>query len=504
MKKIYITTLLVIFIVIVVNLLSNEFHFRLDLTEDNQYTLSDATGDILGSLEEPVTVKAYFSENMPPSIAKARRDFQELLVEYAAKADGMLQYEFIDPGASEAVANEAMQNGIQSIVISVREKDESKQQKAFMGALISMGDKKEVLGYIPPDYPIEYGLSSAIKKISIDAKPSIGFLQGHGEPSLYELQQAQAQLSVLYNPVPVTLSDTTDIPPDVKTLVVIRPTDTVSVNDFSKLDAFLAGGGRMVVAINRVDGNLQTAQGSTVSTGFETWLAQKGVTVEPNFIVDARCASVTAQQQTPFGMMQSQMAFPYLPIAAKFTEHPITKGLEAMLFQFASQVVFAGDTSMRFTPLVFSSERSNVLPAPIFFDISKQWTEADLPLSGIAIGGALEGRLSGSAVSKMVIVGDGDFVVNGYGQQAQRLSPDNVNFLSNAIDWLTDDTGLIELRTKGTTGRPIDEMEESTRAILKYTNFLLPLVLVLTYGLIRFQRNRMRRLRRMSENYEED
>lgn len=504
MKKIYITTILVIFIVIVVNLLGNEFHFRLDLTEDNQYTLSDATEDILDDLEEPVMVKAYFSENMPPSIAKSRRDFQELLVEYAAKADGMLQYEFIDPGSSEAVANEAMQNGIQSIVISVREKDESKQQKAFMGALISMGDKREVLGYIPPDYPIEYGLSSAIKKISIDAKPRIGFLQGHGEPSLYELQQAQAQLSVLYNPVAVTLSDTTDIPSDLKTLVVIRPTDTVRVEDFARLDAFLARGGRMVVALNRVDGNLQTAQGTTISTGFEGWLAKKGLTIEPNFIVDARCASVTAQQQTPFGMMQTQMPFPYLPIAGKFTDHPITKGLEAMLFQFASQVVFAGDTSTRFTPLVFSSERSNILPAPIFFDINKQWTEADLPLSAITIGGTLEGRLSGSAVSKMVVVGDGDFVVNGYGQQAQRLSPDNVNFLSNAVDWLTDDTGLIELRTKGTTGRPIDEMEETTRTILKYTNFLLPLVLVLTYGLIRFQRNRMRRLRRMSENYEED
>lgn len=133
MKKIYITTILIIFIIAVVNLLSNEFHFRLDLTEDRQYTLSDATEDIISNLEEPVTVKAYFSENLPPSIAKSRRDFQEMLVEYASKSDGMLQYEFIDP-ASEAIQNEAMQNGIQSILISVREKDESKQQKAFMGA----------------------------------------------------------------------------------------------------------------------------------------------------------------------------------------------------------------------------------------------------------------------------------------------------------------------------------------------------------------------------------
>ena len=378
MKKIYITTLLVILIVIVVNLLSNQFHFRLDLTEDQQYSLSDATDDILSNLEEPVTIKAYFSENMPPQIAKNKQDFQEMLVEYSAKSDGMVQYEFIDPN-SEALQNEAMQNGIQSILISMREKDESKQQKAFMGAIISMEGKKEVLSYIPPNSPIEYDLSSAIKKLSVASKPMIGFLQGHGEPSLYELQQAQTQLTVLYNPVPVTLSDTTGIPPNMRTLVVVRPTDSVSARDFSMLDAFLASGGRMVVALNRVDGNLQNAQGTAISTGFEGWLANKGVIIEPNFVVDARCASVTAQQQTPFGMMQSQMAFPYLPIAAKFTDHPVTKGLEAIVFQFASEVKFMGDTSVRFTPLVFSSERSNVLPAPIFFDINKQWTEADLP-----------------------------------------------------------------------------------------------------------------------------
>jgi ABC-type uncharacterized transport system involved in gliding motility auxiliary subunit len=504
MKKIYITTVLIFFIIIVVNLLSNEFHFRLDLTEDHQYTLSDATDDILSNLEEPVTVKAYFSENMPPSIEKSRRDFQELLVEYSAKSDGMLQYEFIDPGKSEAVQNEALQNGIQSILINVREKDQSKQQKAFMGAIVSLGNKKEVLGYIPPNYPIEYGLSSAIKKISIDNKPNIGFLQGHGEASLYEMQQAQEQLSVLYNPVPVTFTDSTGIPPGLKTLAIIRPTDSVSVNDINKLDEFLAGGGRLVVALNRVNGNLQNASGTTVTTNLESWLAGKGVVVEPNFIVDARCASVMAQQQTPFGMMQTQMPFPYLPIAATFADHPVTKGLEAVVFQFASQLTFAGDTSRRFIPLVFSSEKSNVLPSPLMFDIQKQWTEADLPMSHIVIAAALEGRLAGSATSKIIVIGDGDFSINGYGEQAQRLSPDNVNMLSNAIDWLTDDTGLIELRTKGTTPRPIDEMEESTRTILKYTNFLLPLVLVLVYGLVRFQRNRMRRLKRMAENYEED
>jgi len=78
-----------------------------------------------------------------------------------------------------------------------------------------------------------------------------------------------------------------------------------------------------------------------------------------------------------------------------------------------------------------------------------------------------------------------------------------VNLVSNAIDWLSDDTGLISLRTKGVTSRPIDELQDSTKTILKYTNFLLPILLVIGYGVFRSQQNKMKRFKRMSENYEE-
>ena len=504
MKKFYITSALIIGIVVVVNLLSSEFHFRVDLTEDRQYTLSDATEDILENLEEPVTIKAYFSQNLPGAYAKARRDFQELVIEYAAKSNGMLQFEFIDPAVSDEKKNEAMQNGIQPLQINVRQKDQMKLQEAFMGASISIGDKQDVLSYIPPGYPIEYGLSSAIKKLSVSNKPPVGFLQGHGEPSLEEMQQLYSQLSVLYTPTPVSFSDSASFPPGMKTLVVVRPLDSLSGEHIARFDQFLASGGRIAFALNAVNGNLQNQQGTRSSTGIESWLGTKGLLIQPEFVVDAKCASVTMEQQTPFGMMRSQLPFPYLPLAGNFADHPVAKGLEAIVFQFASRVQYVGDTSLRYTPLVFTSERANVLPAPLFMDVQKQWTEADLPLSNLPLAAALEGRLAGNAASKIVVIGDGDFPINGSGQQAQRVSPDNVNILSNAIDWLTDDTGLIELRTKGVTARPIDEMEESTRTVIKYTNFLVPIVLVVVYGLIRFQRNRIRRLKRMAENYEED
>src|SRR5690606_995323 len=106
--------------------------------------LSPATRKILKDLEEPVTIKAYFSKNLPPHINQTRKDFQDLLVEYANLADGNILYEFIDPNSKEESEREAMEKGVRPALISVREKDQVKQQKAFLGATVQLGEKSEV------------------------------------------------------------------------------------------------------------------------------------------------------------------------------------------------------------------------------------------------------------------------------------------------------------------------------------------------------------------------
>jgi hypothetical protein len=101
----------------------------------------------------------------------------------------------------------------------------------------------------------------------------------------------------------------------------------------------------------------------------------------------------------------------------------------------------------------------------------------------------------------MVVVGDGNFPINGPQGSQQQLAPDQVNLMVNSIDWLSDDTGLIDLRTKGISYRPIENLEDGTKSLLKYLNFLLPLILLSGYGLFRNQRNRLKRAKRMEEDY---
>src|SRR5688572_21552256 len=265
-SNLFTTAVLIAGIIVVINLLGNEYHLRWDLTEDHQYTLSPATKDILNNLEEPVTIRAYFSKNLPPHVGKTRQDFQDMLVEYASLSDGQIQYEFIDPNSKESNEQDATQKGIQPVLINVREKDQVKQQKAFLGATVQLGEKSEVIPFVQPGAAMEYALSTAIKKIAIEKKPAIGFLQGHGEASLMEMAQVGEQLNVLYDPIDINLTDSTDIPNHVKTIAIIRPRDTIPESHFRQLDTFLSGGGRLFVAINRVDADFRTLYGTAANT----------------------------------------------------------------------------------------------------------------------------------------------------------------------------------------------------------------------------------------------
>ena len=499
--KISSTILLTAAIVIIVNILAENYKFRLDLTEGREYTLSPATRNILKNLEKPVTVTAYFSKDLPPNIGNIAGNLRDMLIEYSNRSKGMLVYRFVNPNENEETEREAVNNGIGPVMINVREKDEIRQQKAYMGAIVSVGEEKEVIPFFQPGAAMEYALSTAIKKLSVVEKPAVAIIGGHGEASIEELSQVCAGLSVLYRIDPLNMTDSTDIPENYKTIAIIRPVDTISQIQIEKLDNFLARGGNIFLALNRVSGDFSTATGRSVRTGFEDWLMTKGLNVSDDFIIDVNCGSVTLQQQQGNFIMTSQISFPYLPVITNFADNPITKGLEEVSLQFASPVSYSGDSLKRFSPLAFSSDKSGTVKSPVYFDIQKQWTQNDFPLSGIAVAGILEGKLSGGMDSKIVIVSDGDFAVNGL-QRGSQLPPDNVSLLVNSIDWLSDETGLIDLRTKEVTSRPIREISDTAKTLIKWINFLLPILLVIGYGFIRMQFNRNKRIKRMEANYE--
>lgn len=494
-------SLLILAVLVLINLISFYFYFRIDLTEDGVYSLSKASRNILKSLDETVTVSAYFTEDLPPALSKTKRDFKDMLIEYNSASKGNVVYEFINPNADQETEAKAFQEGIRPVIINLREKDQVKQQKVYLGAVIRMGEEKDIIPLVQPGSAMEYDLSASIKKLSIVEKPKIGWLQGHGEPGLAAMVQAGQQLSILYDVVPVNLRDTSMHLSDYKTIAIVAPRDSIHPYELMMLDQYLAQGGNLFVGINRVDGNMQQAQGVGLETGLEQWLAGKGIMVENSFIIDASCGNISVRQQQMGFTFNTNIPFPYLPIVTNFTDHPITKGLESVLFPFASPIVYTGDTSIQFVPIATSSKNSGYQATPFMFDVNKKWTNADFTFPNQVMAAIISGNISGNAYSNMVVVGDGNFAVNGEGQQAQQLQPDNVSLLVNSIDWLSDETGLIDLRTKEVTSRPLDQLSDGKTSFLKWLNFTLPILLIVVYGILRYQQRRRIRNKRMEEGY---
>ena len=505
MKRSKVITQVLIFIgiLIVVNMISEQMFLRLDFTADKRYTLSTATKDILEDLDDVITVTAYFTENMPPQLQKSRKDFEDLLIEYENRSDGNVVYEFINPNENEAEEQKAQQKGISPVMVNVTEKDQVKQLRAYLGAVLQMGEKTEIIPMIQPGSGMEYSLTTSIKKISVMDKPKVAFLQGHGEPSPNASVQVLQQLAVLYDVEPLTITDTADIPTYIKTIAIVNPTDTFPQSDFAKLDKYLSTGGSIYLAYSNLQTDLQSQYLSTLpDIGIMGWLADKGITMNNQYVIDANCGAVSVRQQNGMFIMNRQIEFPYFPILSKFSEHPAAKGLEGVIMPFVSSLSFLPkDSAVNIQPLVFSSENSGVVNTPVYIDIQKQWSESDFNAPSQVVAIAAEGPLAGTSNSKMVVIANGAFAVNGEGQQQQQVNQDNVNLASNSIDWLSDDTGLIDLRTKGITSRPLEQIDDTKRNLYKYGNVVLPIFLMIGIALYRRQRFARKRQSWIQGNY---
>lgn len=500
-KKSYIKSIILVVVAFVVlAIISERYYFRIDLTEGGQYSMSEATKDILRNLDKPIMVTAYFTKDLAPDLDKVKRNFKEMLVEYSNLSNGNIVFKFVNPNEDKETENEALTAGVQPVLFKARDKDEVKQQKVFMGAKITMDDKKEVIPFLNPEGNMEYTLTTAIKKLSVDNKPLVGFVQGQGESGLDAYQQVRTDLEVLYDVREVYLSDTVLNIDDYQTLVIDAPVTPFSEEALRVLDFYLEMGGNLYIAFNRVNGNTQTLQGEENITGIEKWLAKQGVVVEDKFVVDANCGTVSVTQPTGRFNMTTQMKFPFLPALTKFADFPITKGLEQIIIGFPSPIRYSGDSSSQFTPLAFTSEHSGLLGLPVVLDVQKQWNAADFQDGEQVVAGLLEKEFRGRE-SKIIVVTAGGIAVSGTGQRQRRLVADNVSLMVNSIEWLSDETGLMDLRTKEVTSRPIEQVSDSKKIFIKWLNFLLPMALVVAYGIIRMQYRRNQRRKRMNEGW---
>lgn len=494
----FIRAAIILGILVVLNFISVRLFGRLDLTSQGVYTLSDASKNLVGSLDDRVTVKAYFTEELPAPYNNNRRAVLDILNDYRAYSNGNLQYEFIDP-KGEKGEQDAQQQGIAPVQVQVVNEDKLEVKRGYLGLVLMYEDRKEVLPVIQNLSSLEYDLSSALKRLTNRTKKKIGFTTGHGEPELSSMRQISQVISQQYEITPVDLSKGEPVPQDIAALMVIAPSARFQDSARYQLDQYLMRGGKIAFMLNRVNANLQMRMGQPLETGLDDLLQEYGVRVNPDLVRDAQCANISVMQQQGAFTFQSQVPFPYIPVASNFnTENPVVKDLQGVILHFVSSIDTTGAASkgLQEEVLMRSSKRSGRQTGFFMIDPFQRYAPADLAEDGIPLAVRVSGSFKSAFVGKqpaaavaaspethLIVVGDGDFMKDDF-----LSNRGNLTFFANIVDYLADDAGLITIRSKNIAMPPLDPVSDGTKKVLKVANLLGPPILIIGYGLFRWRR----------------
>ncbi len=156
--------------VVLVNAVAATLYFRVDLTKNKIYTLSAASKKVVASLSEPLTVKVFFTTDLPAPYNGVERYIRDLLAEYAVAGNRYFNYEFADVSSSDNAASranraEAESYGIEPVQIQAIQHDQVKVQRAFMGMVLIHGDVTETIPEITKTDGLEYRITTAIRKM---------------------------------------------------------------------------------------------------------------------------------------------------------------------------------------------------------------------------------------------------------------------------------------------------------------------------------------------------
>lgn len=485
--------------VILLNVICSFIFFRLDFTANNRYSLSKVSKHVIRKTKEPITVDLYLTEDLPQNLNKLAQEFISLLKEYRSLSNVSFTINTIHPD-NELKGRAALEAGIQPLFIEVSDRDMEKIQNIYMGAVFKIGNKQSVIPFINHTTPLEYEITRLLKQASDTLKPHIAFIKGHREASLSQMSQLVNELSHLTDISVIDLFTTSQLD-KYNVLCIIDPKDMYNPYEKEQLEKYLSQGGRLFIALNHAVGQINENQNSGFinATGIEDLLEDKGLKIQYDFVIDNHCGSITVNQRNGFMNFQSNVSFPYLPLITNFSKHTITYGLKVILLPFASSIQQVKTMSTYiFTPLATTSSLSGRQQAPIFFDLQKQWTRRDFNHPHSIVAALLTNDDNNSA---LVTITDADFLINDVGVFAHPLRADNINFAVNSIEWLADNSGLIQLRNKFATFASLEPIEEPTKNFLKYFNFLLPIVITLIFAAVRFRIKRTRRLNRARPGY---
>jgi gliding-associated putative ABC transporter substrate-binding component GldG len=484
-----ITVIIIIGIIAVINFFSYQIFYRGDLTQNKDYSISKASKQVAGKLDDMVNIKVYFSENLPSQYINLRQEAGDILDGYAAYSNGKIRVEFIDPGDNEEMKSELYMLGIPELQFNVLEKDKYQVVKGYLGMAVQYGGKTEAIPVVENTDNFEYQVTLAIKKVTSGKMAVIGFVTSNGTAGIdNEISLAYQKLRELYEARQVDLAKEKEIPDDIDALIIVGPKEKFSEDRLKAIDAFLMKGRSVLILADGV----KVEEGLIASvndTGLNNLLEKYGVKINNDLALDAASGIVSFTQ----GYITFSTNYPFWPKVSQQgfdRENSATAELESLVLPWASTLEVATDKIDKAGKISYlASTTDKAWRQKDNFDLNPQQNFVPSEEKGIfnlavAISGKFLSAYDNGETDngRLIVVGDSDFIKDAF----LRSAPDNLVFFQNIVDSLSLDEDLINIRSKGVSDRPLKELSDGAKAAIRYLNIFGLTIVAVAFGMIRY------------------
>ena len=543
--------LIALVIILLINYISSNAYFRLDLTSDKRYTLSDATHQILDSLDDVVYIEIYLDGEMPIGFQRMKKATEELMDEFRVVAGYNIQYAFVNPSESgdqskrNAIYNDLYERGLEPTNVKDHDKEGGLVEKIlFPGAIISYQSYETPVNLLVnnPGFSaevnlnnsiqaLEYEFVNAIRKLIVKQRKRIAFIEGQGELDEYYTGDITRALNEYYDIDRVTVKEYLNILDTYDAVIIAGPTEQYTEKSKFIIDQYIMNGGKVLWFIESVSvsmDSLSSGNGSAFAfvndVNLGDQLFKYGVRVNPNIIQDVQCAVIPVN--TAIADKQAKFApapWLYFPLLIAPTDNPITKNLNMIKSEFPGLIDIVGNNSeIQNQVLLRSSSNSRVLNVPLLVSLSQVKEQIDpasfnQPFNTIAV--LLQGEFESvfknrplstitkgqkftfkekSETTKMIVVSDADIIRNDVKHRADGvfLSPlgydrytkqtyGNKEFVMNAIHYLVDENGILDIRSREFKLRLLDKAKiKKDKSKWQFVNTVMPIIFILLFGVL--------------------
>lgn len=491
-RNITIITATIVLALVIFNFVASRHFARWDLTRNQDYTMASATQQTLRDLKDVVTLRLYFTKDMPPQLLAFNRLVNDTIDEFRRYGGQNIRVEYVDPASSEELEREAKLSGITPAQLNVQGQGKLEVAKIYMGLAAMYGDRKEVIPVIAYPQNLEYDLTSRILKLTRDKVPTIAWWAPPSEgEAAFGYTAFRKTLADRYSVQDVNVQ-TPDLDPAKHAAVVVVAPKELNDTQRAAIEIFLAEGGQVIALVDtvRVSNEIEA---TPQASGLDSVLAQYGITVANDLVMDRANAYAVFSG----GVVSYQIPYPlWVKLLPKGMDEKsrIVNGLDTVVLPWASSLTVADPlpTGVKVSALAKTTEFAKVqkFADGYHLDPDSVGTAMQQPGGKVETMVALAETEKGA---KLFVVGTSRVIQD----QFMKQFPQDAMMVANAVDIMAMGEQLVGIRTRSQLAHPLEEMSPVVEQIVKYANIAggVLLVLVIALVVLTFRRSRRQALK---------